>query len=191
MIAFYDLHETDEQLVQKYLATQEQYYFSELYDRYSKKVYGKCISFFQQESEALDVTHDVFMKVMLRLSKFRYHSKFSTWLYSLTYNHCIDVLRKRSRRRTDYVEDFNTVPMPDQDDWDMDREETGPTVECIDIVFSKMHADDKAVLMMKYIDGMSIKEISAAIGKSDSAIKMKIMRAKEKFRLLYYDQQTN
>ena len=71
--------------------------FGILYDRYAEKVYHKCISFVKDVDLAQDLAHDVFLKTFLNLAKFEGKSKFSTWLYSLTYNFCIDYLRKNNK----------------------------------------------------------------------------------------------
>ena len=71
--------------------------FGILYDRYAEKVYHNCISFVKDVDLAQDLAHDVFLKTFLNLAKFEGKSKFSTWLYSLTYNFCIDYLRKNNK----------------------------------------------------------------------------------------------
>lgn len=58
-------------------------------------------------------------------------------------------------------------------------------VERLKVVLDKMPLGDKSILLMKYNDDMSILEIAAVLDKSESAIKMKIMRAKEKARMIY------
>ena len=80
---------TDEEIVDLYLKTQKDQYFSEIYRRYSGKIFGKCLSFFKEEAEATDAVHDIFIKILINLSKFGEKSKFSTWIYSITYSHLI------------------------------------------------------------------------------------------------------
>ena len=60
---------------------------------------GKCISILKNEAAALDATQEIFMKLLLNLSKFTAKSKFSTWVYSISYNYCIDVIRKAKKQQ--------------------------------------------------------------------------------------------
>lgn len=172
---------SDEKLISLYLTTQEVAYFTKLYHRYSVKVYSKCMSLLKDEFLAQDATQDIFLKVLINLSKFSQRSRFSTWLYSITYNYCIDLLRKKKKglvlnepeNDTGYVEDVE------------DKFLLETKVNRLKIILDKIPVTDKAILLMKYMDEMSIKEISAAIDKSESAVKMKIKRAKHRFRRKY------
>lgn len=69
---------SDEEVVRLYLETQNVAYFNILYDRYSGKIFAKCLSLLKSESEAQDATQDVLMKILLNLSKFGGKSRFST-----------------------------------------------------------------------------------------------------------------
>lgn len=88
---------SDSELIARYLKEQNPEYFSALYRRYGGKVYAKCISMLNDEALAHDAVQDIFIKVFLNLSKFNEQSSFSTWLYSITYNFCIDMIRKKKK----------------------------------------------------------------------------------------------
>jgi len=85
---------SDDTLIDMIVATQDEKAVEELYKRYSTKIYRKCLSFVKEVSLAEDLTHDIFIKTLLNLAKFKKKSKFSTWIYSITYNYCIDFIRK-------------------------------------------------------------------------------------------------
>ena len=78
--------QSDLLLIKRYLEKRDTTAFNELYKRYSAKVYAKCISMLKDETLASDATQEVFTKVFLKLGSFGEKSKFSTWLYSVTYN---------------------------------------------------------------------------------------------------------
>ncbi len=180
------LHRTkvsDEELIKKYLATQESRYFDQLYLKYSSKVFSKCISLLKNEAAAQDATQDIFLKIFLNLSKFGGKSKFSTWIYSITYNYCIDIIRKGKKEKNIFSEDIENAPdiaeeVPDSALLEME-------VKKLKVILDKIPVGDKAVLLMKYQDDMSIREISDSLDKSESAIKMKIKRAKHKVQKVY------
>ncbi len=175
---------TDEEAIELYLATQNANYFNILYDRYSPKVFGKCFSLLKSEAKAQDAAQEIFVKVLLNLSKFSGKSKFSTWLYSITYNFCIDMIRKNKKNIGVLVDDINAFGDEVVDEID-DSEIMETNVKRLKVVLNEIPAGDKAILLMKYQDEFSIKDICGILNKSESAVKMKIKRAKEKFVKTY------
>ena len=175
---------SDEEAIEAYLESQNSNYFNILYDRYSKKVFGKCYSLLKSEAKAEDAAQEIFVKVLLNLSKFSGKSKFSTWLYSITYNYCIDAIRKNKKNIGVLVDDIGIYGEKVVDEID-DSELLEKNVYRLKEVLNILPAGDKAILLMKYQDEFSIKEICGIIDKSESAVKMKIKRAKEKFIRTY------
>lgn len=174
---------SDEEALDQYLLTQNVNYFNLLYERYSNKVFAKCVSMLKEPELAEDATQDIFIKVLLSVSKFSGRSKFSTWLYSITYNYCIDLIRKDQKQIVYQIQDYNRIDTYDDALHDAEILETN--VHRLKIVLSELHADDKSILMMKYQDEMTIRDICDVVGKTESAVKMKLLRAKERFLKVY------
>jgi len=173
----------DDELIDLFLTSQSPEHFGELYGRYSDKVYSKCLSLLKNEAAAQDAAQDIFLKIFLNLAKFNKKSRFSTWVYSITYNYCIDHLRRKKKEKTVLTDDENDKdPVMEEID---DKEILEMEIERLSFILDKIPEDDKSVLLMKYQADMSIKEISEAFDKSESAIKMKLKRAKNKVRKLY------
>jgi RNA polymerase sigma-70 factor (ECF subfamily) len=175
---------TDSELIARYLRDQNTMYFTVLYRRYAGKVFAKCISMLADEGQARDATQDIFIKVLLNLARFTEQSSFSTWVYSITYNYCIDMIRKKKKMPLIFTEDVVKVStetnqeLPDSVLLEMKQER-------LEKVIDRLPPGDKAILMMKYIDDMQIREIGEVLGKTESAIKMQIMRAKQRAQLIY------
>jgi RNA polymerase sigma-70 factor (ECF subfamily) len=175
---------TDSQLIGLYLQDQDARHFSQLYRRYAGKVFAKCISMLADHGLARDATQDVFIKILLNLSKFTEQSSFSTWVYSITYNYCIDLIRKKKKNILIFTEDIgrvstaSEVEIPDSVILEMETNR-------LEKVMHKLPVGDKAILDMKYTEDMSIKEIGEVLNKTESAIKMQIMRAKIKAQGIY------
>lgn len=172
----------DVEVIQTYLHSQASVCFSILYERYASKIFSKCISLLKDEALAQDSTQEIFMKIFTNLAKFGEKSQFSTWVYSITYNFCIDYLRRKKKMQDIFSDDIERAPdlqdeVPDEAlfEWE---------VKQLKSVLENLPLDDKAILLMKYQDDMSIKEIADLLGKTESAIKMKIKRAKEKAQKL-------
>lgn len=175
---------SDEELIDAYLERQSSYHFDILYSRYINKVYSKCISLLKDEALAHDATQEIFVKIFLNLGRFNKQSKFSTWVYSITYNFCIDYIRKAKKTRKLFSsEEAEGKEVIDEVD---DHALLEMELNRLKVVLDELPVDDKAVLIMKYQDGMSIKDISIVINKSESAVKMKLKRAKHKSQKIYH-----
>lgn len=176
---------TDEELVKKIVAKNDTMLFGILYDRYSRMVYNKCYGFSRSQDEAEDLTQDVFLSLFIKLASFKGKSKFSTWLYSFTYNFCVNyVNRNKQRKMSD-----RSVPMetseyklteevPDENIYEMKANKLKKALEFI-------NPEDKSILLLKYQDGASIKELSGLLEIGESAIKMRLKRAKFKLVEIY------
>ncbi|MBI5916672.1 MAG: sigma-70 family RNA polymerase sigma factor [Bacteroidetes bacterium] len=177
--------EQDIDLIRKYLATKDARHFTVLYRRYSGKVYGKCISLLQEEHLARDAAQDIFLKIFLNLGQFGEQAKFSTWVYSITYNYCIDIIRKKKKTRDLFSDETERLP----DTMEEVHDEALLTMQAdrLRVVLDEIPVGDKAILLMKYQDDLQIKEIANMLDKTESAIKMKIKRAKHKAQLVYQE----
>ena len=149
-----------------------------LYDRYSNKVYRKCISFVKDETVAQDMVQDIFLKVFFQLPKFKGNSRFSTWLYAITYNFCVEHYRKNSKIKQVEIGDHH-----DQvDDESEDLEILEYRVDQLKQALDKIDPHEKKLLLMKYQDDISIKEIMNELEISESAVKMRLSRARQRVK---------
>ena len=181
----YELRDfSDNRIIDLLLKTRYSGYFEELYDRYALKVFQKCLSFTKNEEEAKDVAHDVILKIYLNLSSFNKKSKFSTWVYAITYNHCVDYQAKQ-RKLMNMVEEIRLEEESDARKSPTDSQILGLSVEALYLLLEKLSPAEKSLLLMKYQDGFSIKEIAELIGSGISAVKMKLKRTKTKLIELY------
>jgi RNA polymerase sigma factor (sigma-70 family) len=175
---------SDTELIARFLAEQNPHYFTQIYRRYAGKVYAKCLSMLQNDAWARDAVQDIFIKVFLSLSRFSEKSAFSTWLYSITYNYCIDLLRRRKKLPVLLAEDVGRLgdaPVPEVPDsvlLEMKQER-------LEAVLRHLSEGDRVILLMKYLDDMPIKDMAQLFGKTESAIKMQILRAKHRAQLVY------
>jgi len=167
---------TDEEIVAEITSGGDSQKFGMLYDRYSNKVYRKCISFTDDSAIAKDLSHDIFLKVFLNLSKFKGNSKFSTWLYSITYNQCVDFVKKRDKIKTQDVEEEHVIS--ESIDELNEKLLLELRVERLKVVLEEMKVENKMLLLMKYQDELSIADIMVITDKKESAIKMALKRAK-------------
>jgi len=179
------VHLSDEELVKQIVANNDPLLFGKLYDRYAKMVYNKCYGFAKSADEAEDLTQDVFLQLFIKLRTFKGKSKFSTWLYSFTYNFCVNYVNRdkqlKIRDQSVQVETSEhklTEEVPDESLFEMKADKLKKCLEVISV-------EDKSILLLKYQDGASIKELVSLMDIGESAVKMRLKRAKERLLEIY------
>lgn len=176
---------TDEELVKLFLESGNDRYFEKLYDRYALKVFKKCLSLTRDAGRAEDLTHDVFLKLVFKMNTFKKGAKFSTWLYAVTYNHCMDLMRSNKKRViTVHEESADCIEHLDLDNlFEIEEVDTKILRQALD----QLQPEEKALLYLKYMDDRSIRYIAGTSQLTESAVKMRLMRSREKLRRVYLE----
>jgi len=171
----------DEELVSLILQGESKY-FDVLYKRYYNKVFDKCTNLLKSRELAKEFTRDIFSKVFEKLTSFRNKSSFSTWLYSITYNYCIDYLRNKKKLHYPSWNRDNEIPeIIDESDEDSATIEYDNFIQVLEMI----HPEEKALLIMKYQDNLSLRQISGSLRISEDAAKMRLKRARTRVLYLY------
>ena len=173
-----DAHLTDEQVVARVLEG-ETALLDVLYERYSGKIFHKCLSLIKDREAAKDCTHDIIVKVFMNLANFKGRSAFSLWVHSISYNYCMDYLQKR--KRTDFSDNIEyELDVLSNDDGELeDKLLHDLQLVQLETVFEKLNTDEKMILMMRYQDNMSVKDISDSLQIGESAVKMRLKRSRD------------
>lgn len=175
---------TDEELVSKIVKTNNTHLFAILYDRYAEVIYNKSLSFVKSKEEAQDLTHDIFVHLFAKLRTFKGTAKFSTWLYSFTYNFCINYMQRDLKKQkenivlTDNINTYSEKMVSDEEIYQLKSDKLAKALKQID-------PDDKMILMLKYQDDLSVKELSEVLEIGESAVKMRLNRAKYRLIEIY------
>ena len=172
----------DEEIILKIKNENSSKYFEVLYRRYQEKVMDKCFSFVKNRSVAEELTEDIFSKVFEKLPSVKQLSSFSSWLYTLTYNHCIDYLREKKKLHYPNWSRENELPeIMDDSEGLVDEINYDNFLKILELI----HPEEKALLFMKYKDDLPMKQVAAALGISEDAAKMRLKRARTRVRFLY------
>ncbi len=168
---------SDEEIVGR-IINGEQQLLDQLYDRYSGKIFHKCLSIIKNREAAKDCTHDIMVKIFMNLSKFQGKSAFSLWVHSISYNFCMDYLSKQKRLDfSDYSEnDYDSVASDDEALENKLLQDLKLTQ--LEEVFEYLNPDEKMILMMRYQDGMSVRDIAESFDIGESAVKMRLKRSR-------------
>jgi RNA polymerase sigma factor (sigma-70 family) len=170
---------SDEEIVERVLKNGEQNLLEVLYDRYSAKIFHKCVSLIKDREASKDCTHDIMVKIFMNLVNFKGKSAFSLWVHSITYNYCMDYLQKRKRL------EFNDLSETEYEHASGDEDDLANKIlqdiklTQLEIVFELLNSDEKILLLMRYQDGMAVKDIAESLGVGESAIKMRLKRSRD------------
>ena len=157
-----------------------------LYQRYFQKVYHKCLALSKDPDEAFDLAQDALLKAFEHLPAFRGQSSFSTWLYSITYNHCQEFFRKAKRLFVLRLDDSREAAWQDTTGTSPeDALQPPPSESTLLALFNHIPETDRQMLFLKYHDGQSIEQLQTVFTLSASAVKMRLKRAREKLNTLY------
>lgn len=148
------------------------------FKKYRPYVLSICLKYSDSADEAEDNCQEVLLKLGSKLDAYKANSRFSTWLYSVTRNYCFDQLKVKQRNQLKLQEylltQHNEV-----------LEEAPQDLRNLYIgTITQLEEEDQRLLKQKYIDSLSIAQIAQINGVSESCIKMRISRAKEKVRRL-------
>ena len=173
----------DNELVAKIIETNDAELFGLLYDRHASKVYNRCLSILKNRVEAQDMTHDIFVLIFVKLRTFNCQSKFTTWLYSVTYNYCINYIQRDKEKVNPKVELENHLSSVEKTI--SDEEIYQLRIDKLTQAMELINASERMLLIMKYRDNFTLKEIMEIMELGESAVKMRLKRAKSKLIEIY------
>ncbi|MFQ5867285.1 MAG: RNA polymerase sigma factor [bacterium] len=167
----------------------DQQAFELLVRKYKMTVFNTIYSIMGNPQEADDIAQEVFLKVYTKAGSFKGESSFSTWLYRITINRCLDKLRNRKNRIISYETEFNQEEKLKLKDVLVSKEgditEELRKKELEDIVQKAMNSlpeKDRIILTLKEIDRLSYKEISQVMKISLTKVKIWLFRARQKLK---------
>ncbi len=151
---------------------------SEIYDRYSGRIYNFAFRFLKNSEAAEDATQEVFVKMLKHANQFHGDAKLSTWLFSITANWCRDYLRKADNKSKESDDVLVTLPTPSElaPDRNLERRQTEQRVRR---ALESLTAEQREAILLSRYQGLSYAEIAQIAGCSEGAVKTRVFRAME------------
>ena len=147
-----------------------------LFEAYKDRVYSIALySLSGDESFAADVTQQVFLKLMTRIGQFRGDSEFTTWLYRLVVNTCLD--ERRKQKRFVPLADFAVMGMNSQGKSQVTQYAQHETATLVQNAITELKPKLRLTILLKYIEGLSYEEIASVLGCSKGTVASRLNRA--------------
>lgn len=176
---------TDEELMLAYQKG-EPAAFRVLVERHHGPVYRFCLRALRSPEAAADAAQEVFLRVVRNAAGWEPKAKFTTWVYTIARNHCIDEARKGRFRKTESLNE--TVGRDGEGDEKLDRVESpipkGDAVahgtrlrKAIDEALATLPEEQRVVFLMREVSGLAFKDIADAVGVGENTVKSRMRYA--------------
>ena len=167
--------------------------FKTLYEQYKSMVFNLAIHYLQNLEEAEEVTQDVFVKVYQKRTSFRAEAAIKTWIYRITINQCLDYLRSKKRKQAlskifflGKTEQVNITW--EHPGYSLEQQES---VRQIFKAINELAPQQKIVIMLVKIEGLSIQECAGVMETSEKAVESLLSRAKNNLKVKGFSAKEN
>lgn len=157
--------------------------YSYLVNCYSGMVYSIALKLLKNETEAEDLSQEVFVSAYCSLKTYKGNSKFSTWIYRITYNKAISQLRKKNYViPTDDDVFLENIGGIEHANGNFPTELTAEKI--LGNAINQLPENDQILIMLYYYENQSTEEISIILGISASNVKIKLFRIRKRLKEL-------
>lgn len=168
--------------------------FEQLIAAYEKKVLNLAYGMLGNLQDAEDTAQEIFVKVFRSIGTFKENSSFSTWMYRVATNVCLDELRKRKKRSGDVSisqqsgdnEEYE-LAIPDTGETPYEAAQKNAAMAELRKAIDCLAEEQRTVIILRDLEGMSYEEIARVTGASLGTIKSRINRARLSLRKLLED----
>src|SRR6266446_7495111 len=160
--------------------------FEELVRRHQHRVFAVAGGILRRREDVEDIAQQVFVKAYFSLKRFEQRAAFSTWLYKITVNECWDLLRKRKARPLVYESDFSEEQSRQYSATEREAAkgpDTGDRMamrQQLEAMLSQLDKRDRAMLILKEVQGFSVEEIADSMGLNANTVKVRLFRARKR-----------
>jgi RNA polymerase sigma-70 factor (ECF subfamily) len=159
--------------------------FNGVVSAYRKRIFGTIARLIGRPEDVEDVAQDVFLRLYYSLDQLRTPEVFEPWLYRLTVNAAYDYLRRQRRRHESRMSDLSEqqVVMADAaagKEADLDSAHRRRVCEMVDDLLKSVSEQDRILLLLKEVDGLSLKELESIYRVKENALKVRLFRARQR-----------
>ena len=159
--------------------------FRRLVEYYQPLVYSIAFRFLRNSADSEDIVQECFLKVWKNLSTYKLDYKFSTWIYKIVVNLCMDQFRKKKIIKTIYYEDIpGSVTNPGAEKYNLeDTIITNEMIRYVNIAVDNLSPKQKMIFVLSELEGIENDEISKILNVSTGNIKSNLYYARKNIRI--------
>ena len=170
--------------------------FNQVVLAYRKRILGTISRLIGRPEDVEDVAQEVFVRLYYSLDQLRSPEVFEPWLYRLTVNASYDYLRRVKRRHESRMADLTEAQVVMADSAaggkrSEEDEEKSETREFVNALFAHVSEEDRILLMLKEVEGLSLKELEQIYNTNENALKVRLFRARQRVLKAYNTAKTN
>jgi RNA polymerase sigma-70 factor (ECF subfamily) len=161
--------------------------FGLLVERYQRRIYSLVYRLVRRQDEVEDLAQEVFIKAFRAIRSYNFQSSFATWLARVAVNHCYDYLRKERVSRVSYDWQMAEgslqrmeMQMATPGGYGLDPEQQATLRELVGKLLERAPADDRVILGLKELEGLSVEEIAEILKLNASTVKVRLHRARKR-----------
>lgn len=159
--------------------------FEQLVTAYEKNVYNLALRMVGDPDDAADITQETFIKAYRALGSFRGDSKFSSWIYRIASNVCLDFLRSRSRRAQvplsfENEDEEGEIELPDMSQNPEEVLMKKLSMEAVRRGMEKLPPKQRQILVLRELCGLSYAELAQTLSVEEGTVKSRIFRARKR-----------
>lgn len=152
--------------------------FRTLVERYQPMAFSVTYKFLNDHHDSEEVVQEAFFRVWKNLKNYKSSVKFSTWLYKIVSNLCLDVLKSRSYRDKLKSRSIDNLNLSGQSQSPLDQLESHEMLDIIHLAVETLTPKQKAVFVLRDLEGLSGKEVSVALNLNEGAVKSNLYYAR-------------
>jgi RNA polymerase sigma-70 factor (ECF subfamily) len=159
--------------------------FNQVVQAYRKRILGTIARLISRSEDVEDVGQEVFLRLYDSLDQLRTAEVFEPWLYRLTVNAAYDYLRRQRRRQESRMSDLSEQQVMLADaaaggKRSVEEQRRTKVRELVQSLLSKVSEEDRLLLTMKEVEGLSLKELEKIYGVNENALKVRLFRARQR-----------
>ncbi|MEP6601451.1 MAG: sigma-70 family RNA polymerase sigma factor [Nitrospirota bacterium] len=159
--------------------------FNQVVIAYRKRIMGTIARLIGRPEDVEDVAQEVFLRLYYSLDQLRTPEVFEPWLYRLTVNASYDYLRKQRRRHESRMSDLSEQQMMMADasagsKQNLEDRRRGQIREQVNALLETVSEEDRILLMLKEVEGLSLKELQQIYRVKENALKVRLFRARQR-----------
>lgn len=193
---------SDEALLANFKATKDNHYFQSLVACYQNRLYNTAFRIVGNVWEAEEIVQETFIRALRNINNFRTNASFSAWLYTITHNLCVDILRLRRRKKLSLNKSFDPQSLTVHEDIAIynkhvvtqaadrlpgpaEQLELAERREVVAHSLDYLSEQQRAVVVLRDIEGFSYQEIATITGVNIGTVRSRLHYGRGKLKVYY------